>query len=90
MGKVDNAELGINRDLKDTEKGIRKLKNKNKGSLLSRLMNGGITGLMFTIIGGLILIALARIAFRKWADAYMPKPDKSKMTIFGVEIPGWA
>jgi hypothetical protein len=65
------------------------LKDKKRGSLLSRLLNGGITGLLFTIIGGLILITLARIALRKWCDAYMPKPDGSKMTIFGIEIPGW-
>ena len=43
---------------------------------------------LFTV-GALLLIGLVRFAVSKWAETYMPKPDGSKMTIFGVEIPGW-
>lgn len=89
LDKVGSDEKTISQDLAETEKGIKKLKNKKKGSFLSRLMNGGITGLIFKVIGGLILIALARIALKKWKEAYMPPTDGSTMTIFGFQIPGW-
>ena len=36
----------------------------------------------------MLLITLARMALRKWADTYMPKSDGSKFRIFGIEIPG--
>ncbi len=43
----------------------------------------------FTIVGGLVLITLARMAISKWKDTYMPKTDGSKMSILGVPVPGW-
>lgn len=89
LDQVGSDEKTISQDLAETEKGIKQLKNKKKGSFLSRLMNGGITGLIFKVIGGLILIALARIALKKWKEAYMPPTDGSTMTIFGFQIPGW-
>jgi hypothetical protein len=45
--------------------------------------------LIFTVVGALILITLTRMAFRKWRKTYMPEPDGSKLTIFGIPIPGW-
>lgn len=89
MGKIDKSESTMNKDLTKTKKGIKSLQNKKRGSLLSRLMNGGITGFLFTILGGLILITLMRIGLRKWKQAYMPPSDGSTMTIFGINIPGW-
>lgn len=50
---------------------------------------GGIGKLLVISLGAVILIALARIGWRKWKKAYMPKPDGSKMTIFGISIPNW-
>ena len=50
---------------------------------------GGIRSLLVIALGAVILIALARVAWRKWKKAYMPKPDGSKMTIFGISIPNW-
>ena len=44
----------------------------------------------FTIVGGLILIALMRLALRKWKKTYMPPSDGKTMTIFGITIPGWS
>lgn len=89
MGKIDKSEKSMSKDLSKTEREIKKLKKKKSGNLLTRLMNGGITGFLFTIIGGLILITLARIALKKWKEAYMPPTDGSTMTIFGFQIPGW-
>ena len=53
------------------------------------MMLGGIGKFALFALGALLLIGLVRFAVSKWAEAYMPKPDGSKMTIFGVEIPGW-
>ena len=50
---------------------------------------GGLGKLLVIALGAVILIALARVAWRKWKKAYMPKPDGSKMTIFGISIPNW-
>jgi len=93
MKKIDDTESSIAKDLKETKSGIFKLKlkamkPKGPGGLLGFLM-GGIAPIAFTIIGGLILITLARLALKKWADTYMPKPDGSKMSILGIPIPGW-
>lgn len=52
------------------------------------IFGGPLGALMFTVVGGLILITLARIAWRKWKKAYMPQTDKKKFTIFGIPIPG--
>lgn len=52
------------------------------------ILNGIGKFALFTV-GALLLIGLVRFAVSKWAETYMPKPDGSKMTIFGVEIPGW-
>ena len=89
MKGVDKSELKVNKDLTKTEKEIKKLK-RNKGKNIFTSMLGGVQGFVFAAIGGLILITLARVALRKWKKAYMPKTDKSTMTIFGVKIPGWA
>lgn len=89
MKKIDKTESSISKDLDETKKGVKDLKKKKSGSGLLGLMMGGIAPIAFTIIGGLILITLARLAMKKWADTYMPKPDGSKMSIFGIPIPGW-
>ena len=88
MKKIDNTEASISKDLDKTKSGIKQLK-KPKGPGLLGLLMGGIAPIAFTIIGGLILITLARLALKKWSDTYMPKPDGSKMSIFGIPIPGW-
>ena len=72
MKKIDKTESSISKDLNSTKKGIKSLKQKNKGPGLLGLMLGGIAPIAFTIIGGLILITLARLAIKKWADTYMP------------------
>ena len=92
MKKVDKAEESIHKDLNKTKKGIKQLqdeKKKKKGGLLGMLL-GGVGKVIFTIIGGLILITLARMAIKKWSDTYMPKNDGSTMSIFGIPIPGWS
>ena len=89
MQGVDKSELGINKRLTKTENEIKKIKrNKTKNIFTSML--GGVKSIVFVAIGGLILISLARIALKKWKDKYMPKTDKSKMTIFGIRVPGLA
>lgn len=76
-----------------TKKNIGNLKReaakKKGGSLLGTLMGGPLGIIAFTLVGGLILITLARLALSKWSDTYMPKKDGSKMSVFGVPIPGW-
>lgn len=93
MKKMDKTESTISKDLTKTKKNIGKLKNealKSKGrGLLGILMGGPIGIIAFTIVGGLVLITLARMAISKWTATYMPKPDGSKMSIFGIPIPGW-
>lgn len=88
MKKIDKTESSISKDLDKTKDGIKKLK-KPKGPSLIGLLMGGIAPIAFTIIGGLILITLARLALKKWSDTYMPKPDGSTMSILGIPIPGW-
>lgn len=88
MKKIDKSEATISKDLDATKKGIKKLK-KPKGPGLLGLLMGGIAPIAFTIIGGLILITLARLALRKWRNTYMPKSDGSTFSIFGIPIPGW-
>ena len=90
MKKVDKSESSISKDLNKTKKGIKDLKRKPKGPGLLGLLMGGIAPIAFTIIGGLILITLARMALRKWKNTYMPKNDGSTMSIFGIPIPGWS
>ena len=65
------------------------LKAKAKANALLGMFLGGVGKFLIFSLGALILIGLARFAIGKWAKAYMPKSDGSKMTIFGVEIPGW-
>ena len=92
MEKVDKAEASIHKDLNKTKKGIKQLqdeKKKKTGGLLGMLL-GGVGKTIFTIIGGLILITLARMAIKKWSDTYMPTNDGSTMSIFGIPIPGWS
>ena len=89
MRHVDKQEESISKDLEKTKVGIGKLQKKKNSKGLLGLMLGGIMPLAFTLIGGLILITLARLALNKWSKTYMPKSDKSKLTIFGISIPGW-
>ena len=89
MKKVDKYEDNISKDLKKTEKGIKSIKRKSKAKGLLGMLFGGFTSILFTIIGGLILITLARMAMKKWKDTYMPKSSGSGMSIFGIPIPGW-
>ena len=89
MKKVDKYEDNISKDLKKTEKGIKSIKRKSKTKGLLGMLFGGFTSILFTIIGGLILITLARLAMKKWKDTYMPKSEGSGMSIFGIPIPGW-
>lgn len=93
MKKVDKSEATISKDLEKTKGNIKSLKkeaaaSKGKG-LLGALLGGPLGIIAFTIVGGLILVTLARMAMSKWAATYMPKGDGSKMSIFGFEIPGW-
>lgn len=93
MRKIDKSEEQISKDLNKTKGGIKSLKrqlaaSKGKG-ILGLIFGGPIGMIMFTVVGGLILITLARMALRKWADTYMPKKDGSKMSVFGFQIPGW-
>ena len=88
MNVVDKSEATINKDLKKTEKGIAKLKKSPPGGVFGMLF-GGLKSFLFTAIGGLILITLARMAISKWASTYMPPKDGSQMSIFGIQIPGW-
>ena len=91
MKKVDKTENQIYKDLNTTKKGIKELKDKQKkGKGLLGMLLGGVGMVIFTVIGGLILITLARMAFRKWSATYMPKNDGSTMSIFGIPIPGWS
>ena len=90
MKKIDKTESSISKDLDKTKKGVNDLQKKKNVPGLLGLMMGGIAPIAFTIIGGLILITLARLAMKKWTDTYMPKPDGSKMSIFGIPIPGWS
>ena len=71
MGKIDKHEENIGKDVATAEKNIKK-KNKNRGSIFSLLLGKG-TSIMFTVIGGLILLTLIRAAAKKWKEAYMPK-----------------
>ena len=87
MGSMENQEEKISKDLNKTEKNINANKKK-KGGFLSKFLFGGLTGFLFTVIGGLILIALARVALSKWKKTYMPKTDGKTSTIFGIPIPG--
>lgn len=89
MKKIDKSESEISKDLKSTEKGIKTIKRKSRMKSMLGFMFGGISSMLFTIIGGLILITLARMALRKWKTTYMPKTDGSTMSIFGIPIPGW-
>ena len=91
MKKVDKAKESIHKDLNKTKKGIKQLQDekKKKGGLLGMLL-GGVKKKIYAIIGGLILITLARMAIKKWSDTYMPKNDGSTMSIFGIPIPGWS
>lgn len=91
MKKVDKTEASIYNDLNTTKKGIKKLQDKQKkGKGLLGMLLGGVGMVIFTVIGGLILITLARMAFKKWSATYMPKNDGSTMSIFGIPIPGWS
>lgn len=88
--RSDKQEEKISDDLKETQKGINSLKKPKKSSLLMKMFNPAVfLNLIWIAVGGLIIIALLRIAWRKWKAAYMPKPDGEKMSIFGIEIPGW-
>lgn len=88
MGSMEKQETKISKDLNKTENNIKANKKKKGGGFLSKFLFGGLTGFMFTVIGGLILIALARVALNKWKKTYMPKTDGKTSTIFGIPIPG--
>ena len=86
MTGIDEEEMKIKKDLSETEKGIHDLK-KGKGGFLSKLIFGAWK-MLFIVAGGILLITLARMAFRAWSKNFMPKSDGSKFKIFGMEIPG--
>jgi len=92
MAKISKSEEKIGSDLEKTESNVIKLKKKKGNNLSTMLLNlgSGALNIVFVAVGGLILIGLMRLAFAKWKKAYMPKSDGSTMTIFGVQIPGWA
>lgn len=90
IGHIDKQEQAINNDLNKTEDGIAELKKKKKGY--------GIVGLIFDptkwiklgfiVIGGLILLTLARMAWAAWKKNFMPKSSEvGGLTIFGFQIP---
>ena len=89
--KLEQRERRINKDLEGAEKGIRDIRNgeRTKG-IIGMLFNPmKWLNLAFLVIGGLVFLTLLRIGIKKWKDTYMPRPDGSRLTIFGVEIPGW-
>ena len=66
-----------------------KAAGKKKGNFLVDIIFGGAAvKFLFTVVGGLILITLTRVAAKKWYDAYVPKTDAKGGTILGVKIPG--
>lgn len=79
-------------DVESTKKGIRRLRLMGGKTLIGMLLNFGKTALKFalTVVGGLILITLTRMALKKWSDTYMPKSSSSSggISIFGIRIPG--
>ena len=86
MFGIDQEEMKTKKDLSETEQGIHDIK-KGKGSFLSKLLFGAWK-MAFIVAGGILLITLARMAFRAWSKNFMPKSDGSKFKIFGLEIPG--
>ena len=89
INKSDKDEAQISSDLDATQTGIDKLKNK-KGGFLSKLIMGG-AAVGWIVVGGLILVTLFRLAFKKWKKTYMPETnDKGGFSILGFKIPGFA
>lgn len=86
MKDMGKQEASIAKNLNKTEDRIAKLKRQGGGNFIT----GTLIPLGFTILGGILLITLARMALRKWADAFMPKPEPGTATILGVPIPGLA
>lgn len=87
--KSNKDEQTISDDLDETKKGVAKLKKKNSGNWLTKFIFGGFgAGLLFIAAGAIILITLARAAWRSWKNKYMPETDEKTFTILGVPIPG--
>ena len=89
MEKIDSSHAKIHKDTLATEKGIASIKKGKKRPGFLSLLLGGITPILFIALGGIIIVALMRLALKKWSDTYMPKPSGNKTTIFGIPIPGW-
>lgn len=89
LQKTQKEEMQANKDLDKTEGQITKMRRSSGSSFVTSMIFGGpLATLMFTVVGGLILIALVRVAWRSWKKKYMPETDKKKFTIFGIAIPG--
>ena len=85
------GEGQIKDDLDKTKMGVLKLKKKASSHFLSKLIfGGGPMGFLMIVVGGLILITLARAAWRKWKKENMPDPQQTEdgPTILGFRIPG--
>lgn len=88
MQKINKDETSICKDLIKAEKNqISAQKGGNRGGFLGKMLLGGALKIVFITIGGLILITLARIAFRAWAKEYMPPSEPGTFTLFGIPIP---
>lgn len=88
MDKLDEKEQDVSVTLGKTEKGIHELKKPKPGGIWGIVLSPLKFIPVFTIVGGLILIALLRVALKKWVAAYLPPSDGKKLVILGVAIPG--
>ena len=89
MKSVQKDEAETKSNLDKTSEGISNLKKNQKSGFLSRFIFGGLAGgLAFTVAGGLLLMTLVRMGWRKWKKEYMPKTEETSYTIMGVQIPG--
>ena len=87
LGQTDKTNEETDKDLTKTEHAIKRTK-RSRGLMSTFIFGGPLAGIAFTIVGGLILITLARIAWRKWKKTYMPETDGKKDKVFGFTIPG--
>ena len=88
--KADKGEAEIKGDLDKTKDGIGKLKSKARRNLVQKfIFGGGPMGILFTVVGGLLLIGMIRTMWKSWKEQYMPETDPNTYTFFGIPIPGF-
>lgn len=88
--KADKGEAEIKGDLDKTKDGVGKLKSKARRNLVQKfIFGGGPMGILFTVVGGLLLIGMIRTMWKNWKEQYMPETDPTTYTFFGIPIPGF-